>query len=256
MSNRPAFVCDRPGIGELARFSAHSIPVELHPDIRIQALTIGVERAPLLVIDNLVGDPDELVEVAAEQKFSEQSRYYPGIRANAPPGYQELIAGRLAPVLATHFRLPAGTAHFSLCQYSLVTTPAERLQVPQRIPHVDSLPGSGLASIHYLFKRDLGGTAFYRHRKTGFEYIDEARNETYLASLRAENLRPDTGPVGYINGDTELYEQVARQEGCFNRMLIYRRNSLHSGCIAREFVPDPNPATGRLSINSFIDFRP
>ncbi len=172
------------------RLSAHSIPVELHPEISIQALTIGVEQAPLLVIDNLAADPDELVRTAEAQKFSEQSRYYPGIRANAPPAYQELISAHLAPILTTHFQLPAGTVHFSLCQYSLVTTPAERLQLPQRIPHIDSLPGNGLASIHYLFKRDLGGTAFYRHRKTGFEYIDEARNETYLASLREENLRP------------------------------------------------------------------
>ena len=229
--------------------------VELHADIRIYPLTIGVERAPLLVIDNFVADPDQLVRVAAEQKFSEQSVYYPGIRANTPPEYQELFMGHLAQTLASHFQLGAGTVHFSLCQFSLVTTPAERLQVPQRIPHVDSLPSSGLASIHYLFRRDLGGTAFYRHRNTGFEYIDEARNETYLASLRAENLRPDTAPVGYINGDTEMYEQIDRQDGVFNRMLIYRRNSLHSGCIAREFVPDPNPATGRLSINSFIDIR-
>ena len=230
--------------------------MELHPDITIQALTIGVEQAPLLVIDNLAADPDDLVRVAARQKFSEQSRYYPGIRADAPPAYQELIAGHLAPILATHFQLHAGTVHFSLCQYSLVTTPAEHLQLPQRIPHIDSLPGSGLASIHYLFRRDLGGTAFYRHRKTGFEYIDEARNDTYLAWLREENQRPDTAPVGYINGDTDSYQQVGRQDAVFNRMLIYRRNSLHSGCIPREFVPDPNPATGRLSINSFIDIRP
>jgi hypothetical protein len=36
-------------------------------------------------------------------------------------------------------------------------------------------------------------------------------------------------------------------------MLVYKRNSLHSGSIPPDFVPDPNPATGRLSINSFID---
>jgi hypothetical protein len=38
-------------------------------------------------------------------------------------------------------------------------------------------------------------------------------------------------------------------------MLVYRRNSLHSGCIEAS-VPDPNPSTGRLSINSFIDWAP
>jgi hypothetical protein len=37
-------------------------------------------------------------------------------------------------------------------------------------------------------------------------------------------------------------------------MLIYRRNSLHSGAIGKDFIPDRNPATGRLSINCFIDF--
>jgi hypothetical protein len=38
-------------------------------------------------------------------------------------------------------------------------------------------------------------------------------------------------------------------------MLVYRRNVLHSGCI-EDSVPDPNPSTGRLSINSFIDWAP
>jgi hypothetical protein len=38
-----------------------------------------------------------------------------------------------------------------------------------------------------------------------------------------------------------------------NVVLVYRRNSLHSGCIDPAFVPDANPRTGRLSINSFID---
>jgi hypothetical protein len=57
----------------------------------------------------------------------------------------------------------------------------------------------------------------------------------------------------YINGDTALFEEIARAEGVFNRMLVYRRNSLHSGSIDRAFVPDPNPRTGRLSINCFVD---
>lgn len=55
---------------------------------------------------------------------------------------------------------------------------------------------------------------------------------------------------------TDLFEQIAKQDGAFNRMLVYRRNSLHSGCIESGFVPDPNPSTGRLSINSFIDWAP
>jgi hypothetical protein len=49
-----------------------------------------------------------------------------------------------------------------------------------------------------------------------------------------------------------LYEQICRQDGVFNRMLMYRRNSLHTGALSPSFIPDPNPRTGRLSINGFL----
>jgi len=35
-----------------------------HPSMRIQKLTIGRENAPLVVIDDLVADPEELVHDA------------------------------------------------------------------------------------------------------------------------------------------------------------------------------------------------
>ncbi len=228
----------------------------LHPDIRIRKLTIGVEKAPLLVIDNFVANADELIENAASTTFAERSRFYPGIRAQAPLSYQQLVIAGLQDALLECLEMQSGSLRFSMCCYSLITTLAKELAAPQRIPHIDSLSKQGLASIHYLFKRNLGGTAFYRHRKTGFESIDESRNEMYLRSLQGENMEPDAPGPGYINGDTDLFEQIAKQEGVFNRMLIYRRNSLHSGCIGGNFVPDPNPLTGRLSINSFIDVAP
>jgi len=229
---------------------------DLHRQLRIQRLTIGAEQAPLLVIDNLVANADELVEDAAASAFTEPVGFYPGIRARTPLSYQELVITALKDALLGILGVQSGSLRFSMCHYSLITTPAHELAAPQRIPHVDSLSKHGLASIHYLFRRNFGGTAFYRHRKTGFETIDESRNATYFGSLRNENLRPEMLGPGYINGDTDLFEQIAKQDGVFNRMLVYRRNSLHSGCIGADFVPDPNPRSGRLSINSFIDLAP
>jgi hypothetical protein len=228
--------------------------LELHPRVRLRKLAIGVEKAPLLVIDDVVADPDKLVRKAAAQQFGPGGQFYPGIRAEAPGSYRLFLAERLKDALAEHFGLSGRSLRFTMCHYSIVTTPADRLALLQRIPHFDSLDGDGLASVHYLFKKDLGGTAFYRHRRTGFEYIDESRRETYYRSLEAENGGPDMPAPGYINGDTSLFEQIMRQDGVFNRMLVYRRNSLHSGCIDRAFVPDPDPLTGRLSINTFMDF--
>lgn len=227
--------------------------LDLHADLRIQKLTLGAERAPLLVIDQLVADPEDLVARAVDKPFGGSTRHFPGIRARAPLSYQQLIAERLGPLFLEHFGLGGRSLRFTMCHYSLVTTPPQALAAIQCIPHVDSLGSSGLASIHYLFKRDLGGTAFYRHRKTGFEFVDESRKEIYFGSLARESDAPGGSRPGYINGDTPQFEQIAKQDGLFNRMLVYRRNSLHSGCIARDFVPDPNPLTGRLSINSFMD---
>jgi hypothetical protein len=228
--------------------------VQFHPQVRVQQLSIGAERAPLLVIDHFVRNPDELIAIAATQDYSPPARYFPGLRAVAPLPYQQLLLGGMKDMLTDVFRLPPGTPQLSLCHYSIVTQPADQLDVLQRIPHIDSVAKNGLATIHYLFQKNLGGTAFYRHRSTGFETVDEARRDQYFAILQEQIRGPDSPAQGYINGDTALFEQIAKQDGLFNRMLVYRRHSLHSGCIAPDFVPDASPLTGRLSINSFIDW--
>lgn len=227
--------------------------LDLHSDIRIQKLTFGQERAPLIVIDNFVSDPDKLVRRAAAKAFTPQSSYYPGIRADAPLGYQQLFEKHLRPLLFEYFDLKGRGFKFTMCHYSIVTTPPDKLSFLQRIPHIDSSNRNGLASVHYLFRGNLGGTAFYRHRKTGFEYVDESRRDVYFKTLEEESKSPEAPTAGYIDGDTPLFERIGEQEGIYNRILIYRRNSLHSASLGKDFVPDPSPLTGRLSINSFID---
>jgi hypothetical protein len=224
----------------------------LHQDFHVQKLNIGREQAPLVVIDNLVADADDLVEVAASKVFSDVTSYYPGVRAKVPLTYQQFVREQLRGELAADFGLDGSRLRFTGCNFSLVTTSPEKLNYLQRIPHIDSLKGNELAFVHYLFKADLGGTAFYRHRKTGFEYIDRARREYYRYVEDEKDGPDDRPPYQYISGDTALYEQIDRQAGVFNRMLLYRRNSLHSGAMARDFVPDPNPRTGRLTINGFL----
>ncbi len=77
---------------------------------------------------------------------------------------------------------------------------------------------------------------FYRHRKTGFECIDESRTLEYYRALEAENNGPHLPKVsdGYIQGDTPLFEQIAVQPGVFNRLIVYRRHALHSGVITQD----------------------
>jgi hypothetical protein len=236
----------------------HLVP---HPELRVRKLHIGREQAPLLVIDNFVANAEQLVDAAVGKRFTAITEYFPGIRVKAPLLYKRYFIDQLQDLLFDFFRLRGTTLTFSVCYYSLVTTPGKALLPIQRVPHIDTTNGNGLASVHYLFKRDLGGTAFYRHRKTGFEYVDAGREKQYYRILGEETGHARTGfaassyapPAAYINGDTPLFEQIAVEQGLFNRLLVYRRNSLHSGAIDTSFVPDSNPLTGRLSINSFID---
>src|SRR5688572_22047047 len=160
--------------------------LELHPEMRVRKATIGAEGQPLLVIDNFVNEPERLVRKAASRRFIRLPGYFPGLRTEAPLSYQALLAERLKALLLECFGLVGRSFKFSLCHYSLVTTPADQLAALQRIPHFDSVDPTGLATVHYLFNGALGGTAFYRHRKTGFEYIDGSRRDAYFDVLGRE----------------------------------------------------------------------
>jgi hypothetical protein len=59
----------------------------------------------------------------------------------------------------------------------------------------------------------------------------------------------------YINGETMHFEPIGAVGAAFNRLILYRSASLHSGCIAPGFRFDPNPRTGRLTANVFLHFR-
>jgi Family of unknown function (DUF6445) len=226
--------------------------VKKHPDIQIRKLRIGQENAPLLVIDNLLADADQLVDLAATKIFGDVDSYYPGVRAKTPLTYKQCLLEQLSAELIAHFKLGVSALRFTACHFSLVTTQPEKLAHLQRIPHIDSVASDELALIHYLFKADMGGTAFYRHRNTGFEVIDANRKLEYFNRVEVERDGPDSPAHAYINGDTPLYEQIDKQDGVFNRLLVYRRNSLHSGCIGPDFVATTDPRKGRLSINGFL----
>jgi Family of unknown function (DUF6445) len=104
-----------------------------------------------------------------------------------------------------------------------------------------------------LCSPEKGGTSLYRHQATGFEVINEARWPILYPHLVAE-LADDAWTKRYMNGSNPYYEQVASYEAVFNRLIMYRSTSLHSGNIAPNFDFDPNPRTGRLTLNTFIKY--
>jgi hypothetical protein len=213
---------------------------------------IGNARSPVVVIENFWADPQALIEhAAARNDYSARSLYYPGIRSSAPPEYAHAITAQLRDLIRSTFDLQEDLV-ITDSTFSLVMTPAEKLVPFQRVPHFDSVDMGRLAVLHYLCHPRHGGTSFYRHRSTGMEVITEDVRDQYIRAVNAEVKTTGMPPARFIEGDTELFERIGRYDAVFNRALIYRGSMLHSVNTPPDFVPDPNPRTGRLTLNTFL----
>lgn len=217
------------------------------PSVSIEA--IGRERQPLATIENFVPDPDALRAAAIGATFGPAGEHYPGVRAPLPPDYLRNRLPFLATVIGRAFgrcrRIRVVDASFSI-----VSTPPERLTLKQRLPHVDAFGAERIALIHYLAPASTQGTAFFRHRATGFETVDDSRAPAFFERLRAETAeRP---PAGYIDGDTDLFERIKVADARYNRALLYRSFVLHSGAIDPVLPLPADPAEGRLTVTAFL----
>jgi len=211
---------------------------------------IGRERQPVAIIDNFAAEPDALRGSAAAAAFVPAGEHYPGIRAPLPPGYFRPHAALFAEILRDLFDLPEG-ARVIDASFSIVTAAPEALSVMQRIPHIDALERGRVALVHYLAPGDPDGTAFFRHRATGFETLDAQRSATYLPLLDAELRAAAPGP-GYIAADSPLFERLDIIPARYNRAILYRSAMQHSGAITPGRAFPADPLTGRLTVTAFL----
>ena len=217
----------------------------------ITARRIGAEREPIVIVEGFHPDPEQLRRAAESAQFEPAHRHYPGIRATLPTDYFT----RVRPVLATVLREvfgPAGAIDLIDASFSVVTAPPADLTIEQRLPHVDAVQPGRIALVHYLSREDGDGTAFFRHRTSGFETIDSARSAGYLAQLNNELNEGGMPPRAYVHDDTPLFERIAEVGARYNRAVIYRSAILHSGAIRPGAPLDAAPATGRLTVTAFL----
>ena len=213
----------------------------------------GTEQQPVVVIDGFAPAPDRFLDDAEFLSFRPIGEHYPGVRAPvAAPMLRPLLAA-LAPVAQEVFGLSGLEVVDAF--YSLVTTPPAQLAPIQRLPHFDEVSPSRLALLHFLARDESSGTAFYRHRTTGFESVDAGRLPAYRAALDADLKRHGLPEPAYIGGDTPVYQQLALHHGRLNRALLYRSNTLHCAFIPPGLPLSADPATGRLTVNTFLDGR-
>ncbi len=211
----------------------------------------GQEQEPVVIIDRFTSDPEQLLRVADTADFQDSGTYYPGLRAPAPAEYLGERASLLKDILIQEFGLHQG-AHLVECNFSIVSRRPEGLEPFQRLPHFDGLEDGRLAVLHYLCGPEHGGTSFVRHKTTGFETVTSDRFETFRDTLAEEARTLGLPPAKYFSEDTAQFERIGRIEAKFNRMIIYRGRTLHSGHIPLYQNLQTSPRSGRLTVNTFL----
>ena len=213
---------------------------------RVAVRRVGRDALPVAIIDDFDAAPEALRAAAAAATFAPGRHNYPGIRAEAPPGYLR----RAAPLIAQVLRDLFGVTNPRLLDagFAVVTAAPSTLAPVQRLPHVDALETGRIALVHYL-SDDPGGTAFFRHRATGFEWLDTARSPVYRDALDAE-MAAALPALAYPDAETRGFELVETISARFNRAILYASAMLHSGVITA--TPSPDPRAGRLTITGFF----
>lgn len=229
--------------------------IALNPGARIALRHIGRERHPLLIIDDVLSDPDGLILMAAAAEWARPLHtQYPGVNAPLPETYSQAMIRALRPMLRRGFGIPQNLPLNFFGFFAMATQDPADLKPIQKIPHHDSADPFHIAMVHYLCRGQSGGTAFFRHSATGFESVDHRREEAYGAMARAELDATGDSLTHHVSAATPGYEQVDYAELRFNRLVVYRSHVLHSGLLDQSRLSD-DPRTGRLTANSFLDVR-
>ncbi len=223
-------------------------------EVLVKRVVQGTEQQPVLVVDNFFENPDMLIADAEMLSFRPIGPHYPGIRAEVHSAMLGRFLGGVEALIAETFGIARPFTDVE-CAYSLVTTPPSSLTPIQRLPHFDNTDPGRIAVLHYLTCGEEGGTSFYRHRSTGFETVTLDRLAPYSTALEADVAAHGPIAPAYIGGDTPIFERIAHYEVQFNRAIIYRGHTLHCADIPDGMALPTDPATGRLTVNTFINGR-
>jgi hypothetical protein len=214
-------------------------------------LSLGQEKAPVVIIDNFSNSLNLIIHEALQADYKTAEAAYPGVRAAANPNYLKLRDKMMFQIFSEVFGL---SKHISCenASYSIVTSDPHTLNANQCIPHFDDTRPNILAIMHYLKGPKNSGTGFYQHRRTGFETITPERYQAYQDGLAEDEVAYGPPPKQYICGDTNRYKMIGSIEAKPDRLIIYRGNMLHSGQITEDVNLTSDPAKGRLTVNMFL----
>lgn len=232
---------------------------EISPQSKGSLIRVGDEQTPVFVIDNFMVNTTDIIQEAATLNYvsgQEHNNYYPGIRAPVSNEYGMAVLNAIAPIFYNVLKIPKNlTLYPKIASFSLLTQKEDDMNLFQCIPHFDNTSTFSFAALHYVNNGNFGGTAFYKHKPTGFENITESNKVRYMEAAQEFIDTNGEPPKTYITQSTEHYELLKVIDYKPNRLVIYPSSLLHS-----TFIENPqhdvnnDVKTGRLTSNFFIDF--
>ncbi|MBV7260350.1 hypothetical protein KCG46_12285 [Erythrobacter sp. WH158] len=202
-------------------------------------------------VSNMLESAETVINHASLQKFAKITPQYPGLRAPLDSQTCAMWAAQLSPHLNDAFGYERADWAMQ-AWFSIVTARPDELIPMQCFPHVDGTDPDQLAMMLYLDTTEHGGTAFFRHRSTGYEELTEANFPHYRDALQADVAETGLPPARYVTDGAPHFERTYMTGGEFNQAVFYRGNILHSGMIENDLELPADPRTGRLTINAFF----
>jgi Family of unknown function (DUF6445) len=226
-------------------------PFAINPNAKVQVLRIGQEGAPVLIIDDLLLNPDALFKNAQNQNFEPPSgTYYPGLNAPLPEQYLQNLGRAIRPSIYRAFEIGQEYKIETSGFFALTTIGLDDFGPWQKIPHYDLTFDGHFALVHYMAQNQTGGTGFFRHLPTGFEIINNERREKYLGQITNWIEENGKNLIDFAGEKTPQFEMFFKVPFKYNRAILYPANILH--CALYDGTnQNSNPKIGRLTANSF-----
>jgi hypothetical protein len=227
-----------------------------NPQPVVSRVPIGPDGAVCTVIDDLLADPQALVDLAARHREAfamAETNAFPGLEMPLP----DSMVRAFGEPFSQHARGAIGARRLisGSGRLSMVTLPPAALSPLQRVCHRDRLATTADqcvgAAVLYLFRdARLGGTAFFRSRH------DASATEALMhhwSCLDGASFAAQTGwPAAYMTGSNQHFEHLVSVPARFNRMICYDGSLFHCSDITQPALLGDDPARGRLTLNLFF----
>lgn len=232
--------------------------IQINPKASLTVQHVGEEKTPVIIIDDFALDTGDIINYACRsvEYGPDGTSAYPGVRGTLPRSYVRTVLNTVYRLLFQVYCVPDTLGLKTVnTVYSLISTPVDELTLAQCVPHFDSNDPFYLAVLHYLSPGDFCDTGLFRHKPTGFEIVTKPRFDEFMQSSKAFIGTHGEPPQKYIDSSTDQFELYDRIEYKANRLVAYPGCLLHSGLVDPERDINPDPGTGRLTANIFVDFK-